>query len=122
MANRIIVQPRILTRTEIVRRVVFELGEARDLPQDTPELDDVLSDYQRENVRFWTAVLEDYSFSDVTVRGSGCHQGIGALRQGQEFGLRRLGVVLRRIPLPQFPFHRMLPGMPKEHTAGSAHL
>ena len=27
----------------------------------------MLSDYQQENLRFWTAVLDDYSFSDVTV-------------------------------------------------------
>ena len=65
--NRIIVQPRILTRTEIVRRVVFEVGETRDVLPDDSERGDVLPDDQRENLAFWTAVLENYSFSDVTV-------------------------------------------------------
>ena len=67
-ASRIIVQPRILARTEIVRRIVVEEGVARDVFDDgEDEQDDVLSDYQQENLRFWTAVLHDYSFSDVTV-------------------------------------------------------
>ena len=65
-ANRIIVQPRVLTRTEIVSRIVVEDGVARGLIADDDE-DDVLSDYQQENRRFWRAVLDDYSFSDVTV-------------------------------------------------------
>ena len=67
-ASRIIVQPRILARTEIVRRIVVEEGVARDVFDDgKDEQDDVLSDYQQENLRFWTAVLDGYSFSDVTV-------------------------------------------------------
>ena len=65
--DRIIVQPRILARTEIVRRVVFEAGETRDILPDDSEHEDVHSDYQRENLRFWGAVLENYSFSDATV-------------------------------------------------------
>ena len=41
---------------------------ARDVFDDgKDEQDDVLSDYQQENLRFWTAVLDGYSFSDVTV-------------------------------------------------------
>ena len=65
--DRVIVQPRILTRTEIVPRVVFEAGETRGIPPDDTEVEDVRSDYQRENIGFWTAVLENDSFSDVTV-------------------------------------------------------
>ena len=65
--DRVIVQPRVLCRTEIVRRVVFEAGETRDFLPDDAESEDVLSDHQRENLRFWTAVLENYAFSDVTV-------------------------------------------------------
>ena len=65
--NHVIVQPRVLCRTEIVRRVVFEAGESLEILPDDAEREDVLSDLQRENLRFWTAVLEDFAFSDVTV-------------------------------------------------------
>ena len=65
--DQVIVQPRVLCRTEIVRRVVFEAGETRDILPDDAEREDVLSDLQRENLRFWTAVLANYAFSDVTV-------------------------------------------------------
>lgn len=65
--DHVIVQPRVLCRTEIVRRVVFEAGESREILPDDAEREDVLSDLQRENLRFWTAVLEDFAFSDVTV-------------------------------------------------------
>ena len=63
--DQFIVQPRILARTELVRRVVYEVGATRDRPPDDP--DETLSEYQKENLRFWTAVLDDYSFSDVTL-------------------------------------------------------
>ena len=65
--EHVIVQPRVLCRTEIVRRVVFEAGETRDILPDDTEGEDVLSDLQRENVRFWTAALENFAFSDATV-------------------------------------------------------
>ena len=65
-ANRIIIQPRILMRTEIVGRIVTGDGVAQGVLSEDDE-DDVLSDYQQENLRFWTAVLDGYSFSDVTV-------------------------------------------------------
>ena len=64
--ERLIVQPRILVRTEIVPRFVLEGGNARDIPPEPPD-DDVLSDLQQENLRFWSATLKDYSFSDITV-------------------------------------------------------
>ena len=63
----IIVQPRILVRTEIVSRFVYETEDTRDMLPEESERDDVLSDLQQENLQFWKAVLEDYSFSDVTV-------------------------------------------------------
>lgn len=65
--DHVIVQPRVLCRTEIVRRVVYEAGESLEILPDDAEREDVLSDLQRENLRFWTAVLEDFAFSDVTV-------------------------------------------------------
>ena len=63
----VILQPRILARTEIVRRVVFDASDTHDIRPNHSERDDVLSDVHQENVRFWTAVLEKYSFSDMTV-------------------------------------------------------
>ena len=68
-ADRIIVQPRLLARTEVVRREVFEDGRVQPLPEEVD--DDALSDYQQENVRFWTAVLNGFAFSDVTVEVPG---------------------------------------------------
>ena len=62
--SRLLVQPRVLSRTEVVRRVVFD-ADAVVEPEEDQE--DVLSDDQRENLRFWKAVLDAYSFSDVTV-------------------------------------------------------
>ena len=66
-AGRIIVQPRVLTRTEVVRRVVVEGGLVEDLAAEDAQDDEVSSGHERENVRFWTAVLDDYAFADVTV-------------------------------------------------------
>ena len=66
--NRIIVHPRVLSRTEIVRRVVFEDGVARDAIADGEEdSEKVPSDHESENLRFWKAMLHEYSFSDITV-------------------------------------------------------
>ena len=66
-AGRIIVQPRVLTRTEVVRRVVVEGGLVEDLAAEDAQDDEVSSGHERENVRFWTAVLDDYAFADVNV-------------------------------------------------------
>ena len=68
-SGRIVVHPRCLARTEVVKRFVVEGGVLQPGPGDLaePESDEALSDYQRENLRFWTAVLHDYTFSDVTV-------------------------------------------------------
>ena len=63
-SDRIIVQPRCLARTEVVQRFVIEGGVAQPPPGDS---DEPLSDNEEENLRFWTAVLRDYAFSDVTV-------------------------------------------------------
>ena len=66
-ANRIIVQPRVLMRTEVIRRVVLESGRVEDMVGDDEETEDAPSDQQRENIRFWTAVLDDYAFSELNV-------------------------------------------------------
>ena len=66
-ASRVIVQPRVLARTEIVHRMVVDDGTRLDIPPDADEPEDALSDPEKENLRVWSAVLNDYSFSDVDV-------------------------------------------------------
>ena len=99
-ANGIIVQPRVLTRTEIVNRIVVEDGVAREAIADDDE-NDVRSDYQQENLRFWTAVLDDYSFSDVTVEvpaaGKDCGLVVKVRNSGfGDWGLSFVGYFSRR--------------------------
>ena len=66
--NTVIVQPRVLARTEIVQRIVLEEGLTPQLiDENEGEMDDVLSDLEQENLRFWTAVLQDLAFSDTTI-------------------------------------------------------
>lgn len=62
--DRIVVQPRCLARTQVVQRLVF--GEASEPPESETD-DEPLSERQEENVRFWSAVLRDYAFTDPTV-------------------------------------------------------
>lgn len=64
----LIVQPRVLARTEIVQRFVVDGDFVREIPgQDAETQQDTLSEQEEENLRFWTAVVEDYSFADTTV-------------------------------------------------------
>ena len=65
--NRIIVQPRVLARTEVVHRVVVEDGRVEDKPAEEEDGGPAPYNNEPENVRFWTEVLKDYRFSDVTV-------------------------------------------------------
>ena len=64
MNDRLVVQLRVLARTEIVRRFVVEAGVEAESLEDR---DEPLSERQQENLRFWTAMLDDYAFSDVAV-------------------------------------------------------
>lgn len=67
-SHHLIVQPRVLAKTEIVQRFIVEGGMAQEFARaDAEEQQDTLSDYEEQNLRFWTAVLRDYSFADVTV-------------------------------------------------------
>ena len=54
---------------EVLRRIPLGTSAAQGGMND-----DALSNYQRENVRFWTAVLQD-AFSDVTVEVPGSRIG-----------------------------------------------
>ncbi|MCE2518999.1 MAG: DUF4268 domain-containing protein [Alphaproteobacteria bacterium] len=64
-ADRLIVQPRVLARTEIVRRHVA--GPTSVAASQGEADDDPLSTQEEENLRFWSAVLGGFSFSDATV-------------------------------------------------------
>ncbi|MYC31851.1 MAG: hypothetical protein F4X64_01590 [Chloroflexi bacterium] len=67
-ANCLIVQPRVLARTEIVQRFVVDGSQVVDAAvADVEERQDTLSEQEEQNLRFWTAVLEGFSFSDPTV-------------------------------------------------------
>ena len=66
-AGRIIVQPRVLTRTEVVRRVVIEGAHVEERASEHDEDDSASYKSEPENARFWAAVLDDFAFSDVTV-------------------------------------------------------
>ena len=68
--NRLIVQPRVFARTEIVQRLVVEVEG--DIVQDVRVADvyerqTPQSQYDEETLRFWSAVVRDYSFTDYTV-------------------------------------------------------
>lgn len=66
--NSLIVQPRVLARTEIVQRFVVEGGLAQEIAvADADEQRETLSDQDEQNLRFWTAVVQDFAFSDPTV-------------------------------------------------------
>ena len=63
--EQIIVQPRCLARTEVVQRFVVESGIKEEISEvDSPA---PASEYEVENRRFWSAVLDGFAFSDVTV-------------------------------------------------------
>ena len=67
-ANHLIVQPRVLARTEIVQRFVVDGDFVREITEDDVEIQqDTLSDQEDENLQFWSAVVQGYSFADPTV-------------------------------------------------------
>ena len=66
--NSLIVQPRVLARTEIVQRFVVDGGLATDIAvANVKEQQETLSEQEEQNLRFWTVVLEGFCFSDPTV-------------------------------------------------------
>ena len=65
--GRLIVQPRVVARTEVVHRIVVEAGRVENKPAEEADGGTTTYSNEPENVRFWNAVLEDYRFSDVTV-------------------------------------------------------
>ena len=81
-AERLLVQPRVLARTEIVERFVVEGATPVQSAEEEPDVPE--GDWERETGRFWRAVFsEDFAFADpdseledgfpksVKVRGAG---------------------------------------------------
>ena len=67
-ANHLIVQPRVLARTEIVQRFIIDGSPVQDVAVlDDAGQPETFSSQEDENLRFWTAVLQDFSFSDTNV-------------------------------------------------------
>ena len=67
-ANTLIVQPRVLARTEIVQRLVVDGDLVTDIATtDMHEEQEALSDQDQANFGFWRAVLKDFSFADTSV-------------------------------------------------------
>ena len=65
-SDHLIVQPRVLARTEIVQRFVVDgqsvgVDGAEDIGEHPAD------QQEEENLRFWTSVLRDYAFADTTV-------------------------------------------------------
>ena len=66
-ANRLIVQPRVLAQTEIVQRFVVDGNTERVVAIDDADIQqETFSDQDEENLKFWSAVLRDYAFADIT--------------------------------------------------------
>ena len=63
----LIVQPRVLARTEIVQRYVVDGDLVRYISSPDAEEQEVLSDQEQENLRFWSVVLEGFSFSETSI-------------------------------------------------------
>ena len=103
-ANRVIVQPRVLMKTEIIRRVVHEGVHVEDLVLEDGEVDNTPSELEQENMRFWTAVLHNYAFSDVNVdvpevtKGSVIRVTVRGSGHG-DYGLLFVGFLQRNKPI-----------------------
>ena len=82
--DRLLVQPRVLARTEILQRIVIEGSiDEGPLGEEDSAQEEALSDQEEENLRFWAAVLKDYAFSDVTVEVPSPSQGFNHLRESE---------------------------------------
>ncbi len=67
-ADTLIVQPRILARTEIVRRFVVDGDLVGNIVENSlHDQEETLSDQDQQNLQFWSAVVKDFSFADTSV-------------------------------------------------------
>ena len=65
--DQVIVQPRIVTRTELVPRYILGAGDSHVISQGADSDGTGLTDLKQENRRFWAAVLEGLTLSDVSI-------------------------------------------------------
>ena len=61
-AERLIVQPRVLARTEIMHRIVIDEATGGRVGPDPDPLP-----YEEQNLQFWTGMLKGYAFKAVDV-------------------------------------------------------
>ena len=61
-AERLIVQPRVLARTEIMHRIVIDEATGAHVDPDPDPLP-----YEEQNLQFWTGTLQNYAFKAVDV-------------------------------------------------------
>lgn len=67
-ANTLIVQPRVLARTEIVQRFVIDGDLVSGIAATSlHDQDEAMSDQDQQNLRFWSAVVRGFSFADTSV-------------------------------------------------------
>ena len=64
--SRLIIQPRVLARTELVQRFVSHGGDVSDAVEELAEAQGNRSG-QEENLRFWREVLRGFTFADPSV-------------------------------------------------------
>ncbi|WP_310758022.1 hypothetical protein [Candidatus Palauibacter soopunensis] len=62
----LIIQPRVLARTELVPRTILIRKTVLEETDDDPVVEHEASPIEDENERFWRAVLEDFAFDDPT--------------------------------------------------------
>ena len=64
----LIVQPRVLARTEIVQRFIIDGDLVAGIAATSlHDQDETMSDQDQQNLRFWSAVVRDFSFADTSV-------------------------------------------------------
>ncbi|MDD9994266.1 MAG: hypothetical protein OXS35_00765 [Dehalococcoidia bacterium] len=67
-SDTLIVQPRVLARTEIVRRFVVDGDLVGNIAETSlHDQEETLSDQDQQNLQFWSAVVKDFSFADTSV-------------------------------------------------------
>ena len=68
-SEHIIVHPRCLARTELIQRFVHDESDSKNsnIEEDDDNNEVQPNRTQAENYRFWKAVLDQYSFKDVTL-------------------------------------------------------
>ena len=89
-------------------RVVVEGGLVEDLAAEDAQDDEAPSGHERENVRFWTAVLDNYAFADVTVEVPEVTKAPQLYVKVRRAGWGDWGLSFVRLPRPQLLCCRLL--------------